>query len=108
DGLGGMRRFVQIKEGVMNEVHGGLNRLKGKGEKRAASRALGEALERITKGLFRKPDFSPFGPLPIGDPGGIGGAAATKSVETGGGGGQPGGIRKSGPGGRRKESHDAK
>src|SRR5262249_33780614 len=108
DGLGGMRRFVQIKEGVMNEVHGGLNRLKGKGEKRAASRALGEALERITKGLFRKPDFSPFGPLPIGDPGGIGGAAATKSVETGGGEGKPVGMSKRGAGGKRKKSPTVK
>ena len=31
----------------MNEVHAVLIRLMGKGEKRAASRALGEALERI-------------------------------------------------------------
>ena len=76
------RAFVQIMQRVMNEVHAVLIRLMGKGEKRAASRALGEALERISKALFRNPDFSPFGPIPIGDPGGIGGAAATKSLET--------------------------
>ena len=73
------RAFVQIMQRVMNEVHSVLIRLMGKGEKRAASRALGEALERISKSLFRNPDFSPFGPIPIGEPGGIGGAAATKS-----------------------------
>jgi hypothetical protein len=73
--------FVQIMQRVMDEVHSVLIRLMGKGEKRAASRALGEALERISKALFRNPDFSPFGPMPIGEPGGIGGAAATKSPE---------------------------
>ncbi|HXV84208.1 MAG TPA: ATP-binding protein, partial [Candidatus Binatia bacterium] len=75
------RAFAQTMQRVMNEVHSVLIRLMGKGEKRAASRALGEALERISKALFRNPDFSPFGPIPIGDPGGIGGAAATKSLE---------------------------
>ena len=76
------RAFIQTMQRVMNEVHAVLIRLMGKGEKRAASRALGEALERISKSLFRNPDFSPFGPIPIGEPGGIGGAAATKSLES--------------------------
>jgi hypothetical protein len=76
------RAFIQTMQRVMNEVHSVLIRLMGKGEKRAASRALGEALERISKSLFRNPDFSPFGPIPIGEPGGIGGAAATKSLES--------------------------
>jgi Histidine kinase-, DNA gyrase B-, and HSP90-like ATPase len=70
------RAFAQTMDRVMKEVHAVLNRLMGKGEKRAASRALGEALGRISKALMRNPDFSPFGPFPIGDPGGIGGAAA--------------------------------
>ena len=102
------RAFVQIMQRVMNEVHAVLIRLMGKGEKRAASRALGEALERITKALFRNPDFSPFGPLPIGDPGGIGGAAATKSVETAESEGKPVGMSKRGAGGKRKKSPTAK
>ena len=76
------RAFIQTMQRMMNEVHAVLIRLMGKGEKRAASRALGEALERISKSLFRNPDFSPFGPIPIGEPGGIGGAAATKSLES--------------------------
>jgi hypothetical protein len=73
--------FTQIMLRVMNEVQSVLTRLMGKGEKRAASRALGDALERISKALMRNPDYSPFGPIPIGEPGGIGGAAATKSPE---------------------------
>jgi hypothetical protein len=75
------RAFLEIMQRVMNEVHSVLIRLMGKGEKRAASRALGEALDRISKALFRNPEFSPFGPIPIGEPGGIGGAAATKSAD---------------------------
>jgi hypothetical protein len=73
------RAFAQTMQRVMSEVYSVLSRLLGKGEKKAASRALGEALDRIGKALMRNPDFSPFGPIPIGDLGGIGGAAATKS-----------------------------
>ncbi len=77
------RAFVQVMLRIMNEVQFVLRRLMGKGEKRAASRALGDALEKISKALMKNPDFSPFGPIPIGEPGGIGGAAATKSAEPG-------------------------
>ena len=77
------RAFFQVMQRVMNEVQSVLRRLMGKGEKRAASRALGDALERISKALMKNPEFSPFGPIPIGEPGGIGGAAATKSPEAG-------------------------
>jgi hypothetical protein len=77
------RAFAQTMQRVMSEVHSVLSRLLGKGEKRAAARALGEALERISKSLLRNPDFSPFGPIPIGEIGGIGGAAATKSPGAG-------------------------
>ncbi len=69
--------FSQTMQRVINEVQSVLNRLTGKGEKRAASRALGEAMERITRALIKNPDFSPFGALPVGQAGGIGGAAAT-------------------------------
>lgn len=75
------KAFVQVMQRIMNEVQSVLRRLMGKGEKRAASRALGDALEKISKALMKNPDFSPFGPIPIGEPGGIGGAAATKSRE---------------------------
>lgn len=74
------RSFVDTMQRVMNDVRTVLGRLTGKGERRAASRALGEALDRISKALLKNPDFSPFGAVPIGDPGGIGGAAATKSA----------------------------
>ncbi len=68
--------FQQTMQKVMQEVRAVLGRLTGQRERRAAARALGEALERITKALARNPDFSPFGAIPIGESGGIGGAAA--------------------------------
>lgn len=73
------RAFHQTMQKVMGEVRAVLGRLTGQRERRAAARALNEALERITKALTRNPDFSPFGAIPIGDSGGIGGAAATSS-----------------------------
>ena len=75
--------FNQTMQRVMSEVRSVLSRLMGQRDKRAASRALGEAMERITRALMRNPEFSPFGALPVGEPGGIGGAAATRSVQEG-------------------------
>ena len=75
--------FQQTMQRVMGEVRSVLNRLTGQREKRAASRALGEAMERVTRALMRNPDFSPLGGFPIGESGGIGGAAATPSASEG-------------------------
>lgn len=69
--------FEATMERVMGEVRAVLGHLAGKREKRAASRALNEAMRRILRALQRNPDFSPFGPIPIGDPGGIGGVGDT-------------------------------
>ena len=99
--------FNQSMQRVMTDVHAVLMRLMGKGEKRAASRALGEALQRISKALVKNPDFSPFGPVPFGDPDGIGGAAATKSAEATHE-AKPVGIGKRFSRGMRKKSPTAK
>ncbi len=74
--------FREVIARVMNEVRAILRQLTGQREKRAASKALREALERIHRALLRNPDLSPFGPLPEAGPGGQRGAAAT-------GGGKP-------------------
>jgi hypothetical protein len=71
--------FHQTMQRVMQEVRIVLNRLSGQKEKRAASRALGEAMERVMRALVKNPDFSPFGPLPIGEVDGMGGGAVTPS-----------------------------
>jgi hypothetical protein len=61
---------------VMNEVRAILRQLTGQRERRAASKALREALERIHRALVRNPDLSPFGPLPEAGAGGQGRGAA--------------------------------
>lgn len=73
--------FHSAMRRVMEQVHGVVAKLMGQKEKRAVSRALNEALERIIKALIRNPDFSPFGSLPSGSEGGIGGVSVTPPEE---------------------------
>lgn len=73
--------FQSAMRRIMEQVHAVVEKLLGKKEKRAVSRALNEALERIIKALIKNPDFSPFGPLPYGDEGGIGRAGTTPPKE---------------------------
>ena len=68
---------------VMNEVRAILRQLTGQRERRAASKALREALERIQRALSRNPDLSPFGPLPEAGAGGQGRGAAASGAGTG-------------------------
>jgi hypothetical protein len=68
--------FLETVGRVMNEVRAVLRQLTGQREKRAASKALREALERIHRALLRNPDLSPFGPLPEEGAGGQGRGAA--------------------------------
>ena len=68
--------FREVVGRVMNEVRAILRQLTGQRERRAASKALREALERIQRALARNPDLSPFGPLPEAGTGGQRGAAA--------------------------------
>lgn len=85
--------FLQIMQKVMGEVRQVVGRLAGQRERRAASRALNDALERIARALLKNPDFSPFGALPVGEgSGGPGGAAvspgrrraASRTIQDGG------------------------
>lgn len=68
--------FRDVVARVMNEVRAVLRQLTGQRERRAASKALREALERIQRALARNPDLSPFGPLPEAGAGGPRGPAA--------------------------------
>jgi hypothetical protein len=69
--------FRDVVARVMNEVRAVLRQLTGQRERRAASKALREALERIQRALARNPDLSPFGPLPEAGAGGPRGPAAS-------------------------------
>ena len=69
----------------MEEIKKVLHKLTTKKEGRIVSRALNEALQRIYKALYRNPELSPFGALPIADEAGkgIGGAGLLSENRTG-------------------------
>ncbi len=76
--------FMHAMCAVMDEVKGQFGRLRDKKENKRAARALNEALERVNGAIFKNPDLSPFGAIPIGEPmKGAGGAAASKSRRDG-------------------------
>ena len=69
--------FRKVMEKVIQEVDDILKRLAGRKEKRRASKALKEALQRIHRALALNPDLSPFGAIPLAGEGeGMGGAGA--------------------------------
>jgi hypothetical protein len=60
---------------IIQEVDNILKRLAGRKEKRRASKALKEALQRVHRALALNPDLSPFGAIPLSGEGeGMGGA----------------------------------
>lgn len=74
--------FREVVDRVMSQVRAILRQLTGQRERRAASRALREALERIQRALVRNPHLSPFGPVPEAGAGGQARGAATPRTET--------------------------
>ena len=67
--------FRKVMDKVIQEVDTILKRLAGRKEKRRASKALKEALQRIHRALALNPDLSPFGAIPLAGEGeGMGGA----------------------------------
>lgn len=71
--------FFQIMEKVMGEVKKMLTHLAEQTHGRKASRVLKDALERIKYSLARHPELSPFGPIPIGEEGGVGGSGLVRA-----------------------------
>ena len=69
--------FRRVMEKVIEEVDTILRRLAGQKEKRKASKALKEALQRVHRALALNPDLSPFGAIPLAGEGkNMGGAGA--------------------------------
>lgn len=66
--------FHKMMEKVIAEVKKMLTHLSEQSHGRKASRVLKNALERIKYSLARHPELSPFGPIPMGETGGIGGS----------------------------------
>ena len=70
------QEFLKAIQNVVAIIEKKLGKEADRGEDRRAGRAVKEALTRIHRALALNPDFSPFGPIPYGEGGGIGGAAA--------------------------------
>ncbi len=79
------RAFVAVMERQVEDVKKLLLRLTAKKEGRVVSRALNDALQRIYKALYRNPELSPFGALPIADEAakGIGGSGLLSGKKEG-------------------------
>lgn len=79
------RAFAAVMEKQVEEVRKLLIRLTAKKEGRVVSRALNDALHRIYKALYRNPELSPFGALPIADEDakGMGGAGLLSERKAG-------------------------
>jgi hypothetical protein len=71
-------------EKTIHEVDEIIKRLAGRKERRRASKALKEALQRVHRALALNPDLSPFGAIPLAGEGeGMGGAGAVpKKLES--------------------------
>ena len=76
--------FLGVMTSVMEDIKKVLQRLGAKSESKVVSRALKDALHRIYKSLFRNPELSPFGALPVADEEakGIGGAGQLPDNKT--------------------------
>jgi hypothetical protein len=72
---GEYQEFLKVMVKVMGVIRKTLGREADRREDRKASRVVKEALQRIHKALAQNPDLSPFGPIPYGEPGGVGGGA---------------------------------
>lgn len=70
--------FRDAMQRVVAEVKKHLGALSDRRENRRAARAFNDALERVYGAIFKNPDISPFGAVPMGDPTAkaVGGAAA--------------------------------
>jgi hypothetical protein len=70
--------FLKVMEKIISIIKKTLGKEADRRSDRRASRAVREALQRIHKSLAQNPDLSPFGPIPYGEAGGIGGGAVTE------------------------------
>lgn len=70
------QEFLKIMTKIIGIIKKTLGKEADRREDRRASRIVKEALQRIHKALAHNPDLSPFGPIPYGEEGDIGGGGA--------------------------------
>jgi len=69
------QEFLKIMEKIVGIIRKKVGKEADQREDRRAGRAVNEALQRVHKALAMNPEYSPFGPIPYGEEGGIGGGA---------------------------------
>ncbi|MBN1940179.1 MAG: ATP-binding protein [Candidatus Aminicenantes bacterium] len=80
------QQFLAVMEKIVGIIKRKLGKEADRREDFRAGRAVKDALRRIHRALALNPDFSPFGPIPLGELGGVGGAAAEEGRKSEGGG----------------------
>jgi len=75
------QEFLKVMSKVVEIIKKMLGREADRREDRRAGYAVKEALQRIHKALARNPDLSPFGPVPYGEEGGVGGGAVAEALK---------------------------
>ncbi len=77
------QEFLKVMARIVGIVKKMLGKEADRREDRRAGHAVREALQRIHKALARNPDLSPFGPIPYGEEGGVGGGAVAEGQKKG-------------------------
>lgn len=72
------QEFLKIMGKIVSVIKKTLGKEADRRADQRAGRAVKEALQRIHKALAQNPDLSPFGPIPYGEKGGIGGGAVAE------------------------------
>ena len=72
------QEFLKVMSKIVSIIKKMLGREADRRQDRRAGYAVKEALQRIHKALARNPDLSPFGPIPYGEEGGVGGGAVAE------------------------------
>lgn len=75
------QEFLKVMEKIVGIIKRTLGKEADRREEIKASRAVKEALQRIHKALACNPDLSPFGPIPFGEPSGVGGGAIIQDMK---------------------------
>jgi len=75
------QEFLKVMGKIVSIIKKMLGREADRREDRRAGYAVKEALQRIHKALARNPDLSPFGPVPYGEEGGVGGGAVAEGLK---------------------------
>lgn len=75
------QEFLKIMKKLIDIIKKTLGKEADRRQDRRAGRAVKEALQRIHKSLAKNPDLSPFGPIPYGEAGGVGGGAVAEKTK---------------------------